>query len=104
MSAELQFAALGIVVAVVIHGFGGGMLVPNAILPLMRRLSLAIRGRALGGFTAALYLGQFLSPLVVLGCAQAFGGLRPAIVSIASGTAATALLWLQPAFRSRGDD
>ena len=93
-----------IVVAVVIHGFGGGMLVPNAILPLMRRLSLAIRGRALGGFTAALYLGQFLSPLVVLGCAQAFGGLRPAIVSIASGTAATALLWLLPAFRSRGDD
>lgn len=93
-----------IVVAVVIHGFGGGMLVPNAILPLMRRLSLAMRGRGLGGFTAALYLGQFVSPLVVLGCAQAFGGLRAAVFAIASGTAVTALSWLLPALRRRDDE
>ncbi|WP_321926776.1 MFS transporter [Burkholderia sp. BCC1998] len=93
-----------IVVAVVIHGFGGGMLVPNAILPLMRRLPLAMRGRGLGGFTAALYLGQFVSPLVVLVCAQTFGGLRAAVVAIACGTAVTALLWLLPALRSRRDD
>lgn len=93
-----------IVVAVVIHGFGGGMLVPNAILPLMRGLSLSMRGRGLGGFTAALYLGQFISPLVVLGCAQAFGGLRVAVFAIASGTAATALLWVLPALRRRGDE
>lgn len=93
-----------IVAAVVIHGFGGGMLVPNAILPLMRRLSLAMRGRGLGGFTAALYLGQFVSPLAVLACAQTFGGLRAAVVAIACGTAVTALLWLLPAFLNRGDD
>ncbi|WP_419690056.1 MFS transporter [Burkholderia theae] len=93
-----------IVAAVVIHGFGGGMLVPNAILPLMSRLSLAMRGRGLGGFTAALYLGQFASPLVVLACAQTFGGLRAAVIAIACGTAVTALLWLLPALRSRGDD
>ncbi|MDN7559131.1 MFS transporter [Burkholderia orbicola] len=92
-----------IVVAVVIHGFGGGMLVPNAILPLMRTLSLAMRGRGLGGFTAALYLGQFVSPLVVLGCAQAFGGLRAAVFAIASGTAVAALSWLLPALRRRDD-
>ncbi|MBR8236039.1 MFS transporter [Burkholderia sp. AU42008] len=92
-----------IVVAVVIHGFGGGMLVPNAILPLMRMLSLAMRGRGLGGFTAALYLGQFVSPLVVLGCAQAFGGLRAAVFAIASGTAVAALSWLLPALRRRDD-
>ncbi|RQS26476.1 MULTISPECIES: MFS transporter [unclassified Burkholderia] len=92
-----------IVVAVVIHGFGGGMLVPNAILPLMRKLPLAMRGRGLGGFTAALYFGQFVSPLVVLVCAQTFGGLRAAVVAIACGTAVTALLWLLPALRSRGD-
>ncbi|MDF3090306.1 MFS transporter [Burkholderia semiarida] len=92
-----------IVVAVVIHGFGGGMLVPNAILPLMRTLSLAMRGRGLGGFTAALYLGQFVSPLVVLGCAQAFGGLRAAVCAIASGTAVAALSWLLPALRRRDD-
>lgn len=93
-----------IVVAVVIHGFGGGMLVPNAILPLMRTLSLAMRGRGLGGFTAALYLGQFVSPLIVLGCAQAFGGLRVAVFAIALGTAAAALLWVLPALCCRGDE
>ncbi|WP_175696030.1 MFS transporter [Burkholderia ambifaria] len=93
-----------IVAAVVIHGFGGGMLVPNAILPLMRKLSLAMRGRGLGGFTAALYLGQFVSPLVVFGCAHAFGGLRPAVFAIAAGTAVIALLWLLPASRCRGDE
>jgi hypothetical protein len=63
-----------------------------------------MRGRGLGGFTAALYLGQFVSPLVVFGCAQAFGGLRPAVFAIAAGTAVIALLWLLPAVRCRGDE
>ncbi|GLU30432.1 MFS transporter [Trinickia caryophylli] len=92
-----------ILVAVVIHGFGGGMLVPNAILPLMRRLPLATRGRGLGGFTAALYFGQFVSPLVVLSCIGVWGGLRPAIVALAGAAAAVALFWLLAALRTRDD-
>lgn len=92
-----------ILVAVVIHGFGGGMLVPNAILPLMRKLPLATRGRGLGGFTAALYFGQFVSPLVVLGCIAVSGGLRPAIVALAGAAAAVACLWLLAALRRHDD-
>ncbi|KWO44507.1 MFS transporter [Burkholderia ubonensis] len=92
-----------ILVAVMIHGFGAGMLVPNAILPLMRKLSAGVRGRGLGGFTAALYLGQFVSPLVVLSCMSTYGGLRPAIVATASGAGSVALLWLLAALRSRED-
>ncbi|RDU98814.1 MFS transporter [Trinickia dinghuensis] len=92
-----------VLVAVVIHGFGAGLLVPNSILPLMRKLPLSTRGRGLGGFTAALYLGQFVSPLVVLSGMGAFGGLRPSIVAIAVGAAVVALLWLPSALRSRDD-
>ncbi|WP_395065813.1 MFS transporter [Paraburkholderia silvatlantica] len=92
-----------ILVAVVIHGVGAGMLVPNAMLPLMRKLPLATRGRGLGGFTAALYLGQFVSPLVVLSCIRATGALRPAIIAIAAATAVVAVLWLLAALRSRED-
>ncbi|MDE2150704.1 MAG: MFS transporter [Betaproteobacteria bacterium] len=79
--------------AVILHGIGAGLLVPNAMLPMMRRLPLASRGRGLGGFTSALYFGQFVSPLVVLGFVQRFGGLRPAIVAIAACSVMVALGW-----------
>ncbi|WP_118184719.1 MFS transporter [Paraburkholderia phosphatilytica] len=92
-----------VLVAVTIHGFGGGLLVPNAILPLMRKLPLSMRGRGLGGFTSALYLGQFASPLVVLAGMGAFGRLRPAIVAIAIGAALVAALWIPAALRLRDD-
>lgn len=45
-------------------GLGFGLLVPNMIAWLSVIGSLAIRGRLFGGMTAALFLGQFLSPLV----------------------------------------
>lgn len=90
-----------ILVAVVIHGLGAGMLVPNAILPLMRNLPPEIRGRGLGGFTAALYFGQFISPLVVLSCTGPSGDLRNAIFVVAAGVACVALLWLLSALRVR---
>lgn len=92
-----------VLIAVVIHGIGAGLAAPNAILPLMRALPLALRGRGLGGYTAALYFGQFVSPLVVLAGVRAFGGLRPAIGAIAVGAAAVALMWLLAAFTCRDD-
>jgi len=93
-----------ILVAVVIHGVGAGLLVPNAMLPLMRRLPRASRGRGLGGFTAALYLGQFMSPLAVaLGAAQ-FGGVRSAIVAVGAAAFAGALAWVFAVFRQWSGD
>jgi MFS family permease len=93
-----------VLAAVVVHGFGAGLLVPNAILPLMRKLPLSSRGRGLGGFTAALYSGQFVSPIVVLLAANGLGGLRPAIASIATGAAIVALMWLPVALWLRDDE
>ncbi|HVW52106.1 MAG TPA: MFS transporter [Trinickia sp.] len=92
-----------ILVAVVIHGLGAGMLVPNALLPLMHTLSQRMRGRGLGGFTAALYFGQFVSPIVVLACLHALGGLRPAIAAVAACAGLVALLWLTASLRARND-
>ena len=40
------------------------MLIPNLYVWLANEVPQEIRGRALGGFTTALYLGQFLSPLI----------------------------------------
>jgi MFS family permease len=51
---------LGLIAA----GAGLGMLIPNLYVWLANEVPQAIRGRVLGGFTTALYLGQFLSPLV----------------------------------------
>ncbi|WP_249178724.1 MFS transporter [Burkholderia vietnamiensis] len=89
-----------ILMAVTIHGAGAGLLVPNAMLPLMRRLPHASRGRGLGGFTAALYLGQFISPLVIAFSAAQFGGVRSAIVAIGLAALACALAWLLTYFRT----
>jgi MFS family permease len=69
------------------------LLVPNAMLPLMRRLPLATRGRGLGGFTAALYFGQFVSPLVVLAFIHRLGDLRAAVAGVAACAAIAALAW-----------
>jgi MFS family permease len=50
--------------ALVMSGVGMGLTVPNLYVWLADEAPLAIRARALGGFTTALFLGQFLSPLI----------------------------------------
>ena len=64
-----------VLVAVVIHGLGVGYLVPNLMLPLLMKLPARFRARGVGGFTSCLYLGQFASPLIIIGIAQSFGGM-----------------------------
>lgn len=93
----------GVVTAVLIHGFGGGFLVANASLPLMLRLPARLRALGMGGFTAALYLGQFASPIVIIAIAGPLGGMPPslpaaitlwagAMALLAAGCAAVAAL------------
>jgi MFS family permease len=45
-------------------GSGVGILIPNMYVWLASETPNAIRGRILGGFTTALFLGQFLSPVL----------------------------------------
>ncbi len=46
-------------------GLGLGMLMPNLALWLMSETPEAIRGRVVGALTTSVFLGQFLSPLIV---------------------------------------
>lgn len=55
-----------VIVAVLINGLGVGLMLPTLITWVMSKVSFAQRGRAAGGFTAALFAGEFISPLVVI--------------------------------------
>lgn len=49
----------------VASGFGLGLVVPNLITWLASGVPEILRGRALGGVTASLFFGQFVSPFIV---------------------------------------
>jgi MFS family permease len=55
-----------VIVAVLINGLGIGLMLPTLITWAMSLVDFHHRGRASGGFTAAIFAGEFLSPLVVL--------------------------------------
>lgn len=54
----------GVLTGLVIAGIGLGMLMPNINVWVSALATPATRGRALGGLTTALFLGQFFSPIV----------------------------------------
>lgn len=83
-----------VLLAVSIHGLGAGLLVPNAMTPVMNALSADTRGRGLGVFTACLYIGQFVSPLVVALIGAFAGDLRTSIHWLAIASLVAASLWL----------
>lgn len=53
-------------------GMGLGLLTPNLNVWTTTTVPAALRGRALGGLTTCLFLGQFLSPIVTQPLSQAF--------------------------------
>lgn len=83
-----------VLVAVAIHGFGGGMLVPNALAPLLETLPESARARGVGGFTSCLYLGQFVSPLVISAIAVMTLSVPSAIAVFSLVTLTLAGIWL----------
>ncbi|MFT0182752.1 MFS transporter [Pseudomonas benzopyrenica] len=83
-----------VLVAVSLHGFGAGMLVPNSMAPVMGALSATARGRGMGGFTGCLYLGQFASPLIVAALLPFTGDLHQAIRTLAIAALIVAFVWL----------
>ncbi|NIM92237.1 MAG: MFS transporter [Anaerolineales bacterium] len=60
MTTELFVLYMGLILA----GIGIGLLIPNLYVWLTTETPLPIRARILGGFTTALFLGQFLSPII----------------------------------------
>ncbi|MCW1245368.1 MFS transporter [Pseudomonas sp. SAICEU22] len=92
-----------VLLAVFIQGLGAGLLVPNVMAPVMNALTTRTRGRGLGGFTSFLYLGQFISPLVVAFVGAFASDLRQSIQWLAFAGLAVALLWVAVGLRARGN-
>lgn len=55
-----------VVLAALANGVGVGLLLPTLITRVMQQVGFDQRGRATGGFTAAIFAGEFISPLLVL--------------------------------------
>ncbi len=55
----------GILLGLVVSGIGVGLTLPNFNLWLLTVIPDAARGRAVGGLTTAVFLGQFLSPIAI---------------------------------------
>jgi MFS family permease len=63
----------------VLTGAGTGLLLPVLLTWATNGLKFAERGRGTGLWTGTLFIGQFLSPVLITGLAGAVGGLRPAL-------------------------
>lgn len=55
----------GLTAGGVLSGFGCGILLVGLLTWTLESLPVAVRGRGTGGFQASIFLGEFLSPLVV---------------------------------------
>lgn len=55
-----------VMVAMLLAGLGMGIMIPNANIWVMQLAPIAIRGREIGRLTTFWFMGQFLSPLLLL--------------------------------------
>lgn len=62
-----------LVAALAVVGIGAGLIMPNLNVWLSAAVPPAVRGRALGGLTTAVFLGQFISPIASQPVALRFG-------------------------------
>lgn len=54
-----------VVIAMMLSGFGMGMMIPNTNMWVMKIAPAQIRGKEIGKLTTFWFLGQFLSPIVI---------------------------------------
>lgn len=54
-----------IVIAMMLSGFGMGMMIPNTNMWVMKIAPIEIRGKEIGKLTTFWFLGQFLSPIII---------------------------------------
>lgn len=71
-----------VTLAVMINGLGIGLMLPTLITWVMAQVDFTHRGRATGGFTAALFAGEFASPLVILALKAGDAGGLPVALSV----------------------
>ncbi|MGW7051122.1 MFS transporter [Streptomyces sp. NPDC054887] len=83
-----------LITGAVVNCVGTGMLLPSLVTRAMSRLDFDDRGRGMGLWTAAFFLGEFLCPLVLLGGAGVTGSLASAValLGVLTGAVSAALL------------
>ncbi|MFY0727219.1 MFS transporter [Pseudomonas sp. NFX15] len=74
-----------VVMAVMINGLGIGLMLPTLITWIMAQVNFHQRGRAAGCFTAAIFAGEFISPLVVLGMTHGVVSALPTALAVLGG-------------------
>lgn len=79
-----------IAVGAVIASAGTGLLLPTLLTWALSGLGFAERGRGTGFWTAAMFIGQFFCPLVLLAAAGPLGGLSGAVLALGVLTALAA--------------
>jgi len=87
------------VVGAVVASAGTGILLPSLLTWVISHLALAERGRGTGRWTAALFLGEFLCPLLVIALSGALSGIAVAVAVVGglSVVVAVAVKALRPA-------
>ncbi len=87
-----------VVASAVVTGFGNGLLLPSLLTWALRALGFEQRGRGTGVWTSALFIGQFVCPLVVLALTGTIGSLGSALVvlGVVSLVAAVAVRAARP--------
>jgi sugar phosphate permease len=81
-----------ITIGSVITGLGTGMLLPTLLTWAVNRLSFEQRGRGTGLWTGTLFIGEFLSPLVIAAVGLGVGGLQPALAVLGIAAAVMAVV------------
>jgi MFS family permease len=71
-----------VVVFAVVTGMGNGLLLPSLLTWALGSLTFEQRGRGTGFWTAAVFLGEFICPLVVLALRDGFSSLTAALVIV----------------------
>lgn len=81
-----------IVLGAVIASAGTGLMLPTLLVWAQSGLTFEQRGRGTGLWTAALFLGEFVCPLLVVAFTGALGGLGAAVVLVGAVALLLALL------------
>jgi MFS family permease len=79
---------------IVLTGLGCGVTLPAILTAIMSHLSFEQRGAGTGGWQTAFFLGNFVSPVLILALTAQAHGLNQALLWLAGVTAAAAVLAL----------
>lgn len=82
----------GVIAGAVIASFGSGLLLPSLVTWVVAATLFEDRGRVTGWWTAAFFLGQFLTPILMGAIGAGVGGLTVAVGIVGIAAAVMAVL------------